>query len=148
MLFRSASHAGLEPEKGINALVELAHQVQRINEFGNPVLGTTVTPTVANAGTTDNTVLGPFFVAGSPERANGSSMLVDPDDGDRVVVRGRITDVDGNPLQGVVLDVWQNNTAGFYACQQPGIQSSENLRGIYRTDENGNYEIQIGRAHV
>ena len=51
-----ASHAGLEPEKGINALVELAHQVQRINEFGNPVLGTTVTPTVANAGTTDNTV--------------------------------------------------------------------------------------------
>ena len=51
-----ASHAGLEPEKGINALVELAHQVQRINEFGNTALGTTVTPTVANAGTTDNTV--------------------------------------------------------------------------------------------
>lgn len=51
-----ASHAGLEPEKGINALVELAHQVQRINEFGNPALGTTVTPTVATAGTTDNTV--------------------------------------------------------------------------------------------
>ena len=99
----------------------------------------------ASDGTTDNTVLGPFFVAGSPERANGSSMLVDPDEGDRVVVRGRITDVDGNPLQGVVLDVWQNNTAGFYACQQPGIQSSENLRGIYRTDENGNYEIRTVR---
>lgn len=51
-----ASHAGLEPEKGINALVELAHQVQRINEFGNAAVGTTVTPTVATAGTTDNTV--------------------------------------------------------------------------------------------
>lgn len=51
-----ASHAGLEPEKGINALVELSHQVQRINGFGNPSLGTTVTPTVASAGTTDNTV--------------------------------------------------------------------------------------------
>ena len=51
-----ASHAGLEPEKGINALVELANQVQRINEFGNAALGTTVTPTVASAGTTDNTV--------------------------------------------------------------------------------------------
>lgn len=51
-----ASHAGLEPEKGINALLELAHQVQRISTFGNAVLGTTVTPTVASAGTTDNTV--------------------------------------------------------------------------------------------
>ncbi len=51
-----ASHAGLEPEKGVNALVELAHQVQHINGFGKPELGTTVTPTVASAGTTDNTV--------------------------------------------------------------------------------------------
>ena len=51
-----ASHAGLEPEKGINALVELSHQVQRITGFGNPAVGTTVTPTVASAGTTDNTV--------------------------------------------------------------------------------------------
>jgi glutamate carboxypeptidase len=51
-----ASHAGLEPEKGINALLELAHQVQRISMFGNAELGTTVTPTVASAGTTDNTV--------------------------------------------------------------------------------------------
>ena len=60
-----ASHAGLEPEKGINALVELAYQVQRISGFGNPAVGTTVTPTVASAGTTDNTV---------PERA---TILVD-----------------------------------------------------------------------
>ena len=51
-----ASHAGLEPEKGINALLELVHQVQRISTFGNAELGTTVTPTVASAGTTDNTV--------------------------------------------------------------------------------------------
>ena len=99
----------------------------------------------ASDGTTDNTVLGPFFVANSPERANGDTMLVDPDDGDRVVVRGRITDVDGNPLAGVVLDVWQNNTAGFYACQQPGIQTPENLRGIYRTDADGYYEIRSVR---
>ena len=32
-------------------------------------------------GSTENTVLGPFYVPGSPERANGESMLVDPDDG-------------------------------------------------------------------
>ena len=51
-----ASHAGLEPEKGINALVELAAQVPRIVAIARPDLGTTVTPTVAKAGTADNVV--------------------------------------------------------------------------------------------
>lgn len=51
-----AAHAGLEPEKGINAGVELAHQVLVINDLGNADLGTTVTPTVLSAGTTTNTV--------------------------------------------------------------------------------------------
>lgn len=51
-----AAHAGLEPEKGINALLELATQVQRIASIANPGLGTTVTPTVASAGTTENVV--------------------------------------------------------------------------------------------
>ncbi len=51
-----ASHAGLEPEKGVNALVEVARQVLAINEIGRPAVGTTVTPTVANVGTADNVV--------------------------------------------------------------------------------------------
>ncbi|MFJ9074733.1 M20 family metallopeptidase [Streptomyces sp. NPDC102278] len=51
-----ASHAGLEPSAGVNALVEASHQVLRIAEFGRPDLGTTVTPTVAAAGTLDNVV--------------------------------------------------------------------------------------------
>jgi glutamate carboxypeptidase len=51
-----AAHAGLEPEKGVNALVEAAHQVMQINTFGDLLTGTTVTPTVASAGTTDNVV--------------------------------------------------------------------------------------------
>lgn len=51
-----ASHAGLEPEKGINSLVELAAQVQTIASFARPDVGTTVTPTVASAGTTENVV--------------------------------------------------------------------------------------------
>ena len=51
-----ASHAGLEPEKGINALLELAAQVHRIAAMANPALGTTVTPTVAKAGTVENVV--------------------------------------------------------------------------------------------
>lgn len=51
-----AAHAGLEPESGVNALVEAAHQVLAIAAIGRPDLGTTVTPTVASAGTTDNVV--------------------------------------------------------------------------------------------
>ena len=51
-----ASHAGLEPEKGVNAAVELAHQVLAVLAAADPRLGTTVTPTVMSAGTTSNTV--------------------------------------------------------------------------------------------
>lgn len=51
-----AAHAGLEPEKGINAGLELAHQMQVIAGFANPEAGTTVTPTVFSGGTTTNTV--------------------------------------------------------------------------------------------
>ncbi|HEX4981482.1 MAG TPA: M20 family metallopeptidase [Ilumatobacteraceae bacterium] len=51
-----AAHAGLEPEKGVNALIEAAHQVLVIGGFGSAELGTTVTPTVASAGTAENVV--------------------------------------------------------------------------------------------
>ena len=96
-------------------------------------------------GSTENTVLGPFYVPGSPARAKGESMLVDPDDGDRVVIRGTVRDIDGQPIAGAVLDCWQNATAGFYAVQQPGEQSPENLRGVYTTDADGSYEIRTVR---
>jgi catechol 1,2-dioxygenase len=96
-------------------------------------------------GSTENTVLGPFYVAGSPPRAKGESMLVDPDEGDRVVIRGTVTDTDGAPIAGAILDCWQNATAGFYAVQQPGVQSAENLRGIYTADDDGTYEIRTVR---
>jgi glutamate carboxypeptidase len=51
-----AAHAGLEPEKGVNALVEAAYQVLTIDAFGDVRAGTTVTPTVAHVGSADNVV--------------------------------------------------------------------------------------------
>lgn len=51
-----AAHAGLEPERGINALVEAAAQIPIIAALGRPEIGTTVTPTLAVAGTADNVV--------------------------------------------------------------------------------------------
>ncbi len=49
-----AAHAGLEPEKGANAGIELAHQILALGAMGNGP--TTVTPTVLSGGTTVNTV--------------------------------------------------------------------------------------------
>jgi glutamate carboxypeptidase len=51
-----ASHAGLEPEKGINSLVELAALIPQIVAIADESMGTTVTPTLASAGTADNVV--------------------------------------------------------------------------------------------
>ena len=51
-----AAHAGLEPEKGINATVEIATIVNTLMALGNKEFGTTVVPTVMNSGTTTNTV--------------------------------------------------------------------------------------------
>ena len=51
-----ASHAGLDPEKGVNSLIEAAHQVLAIAALADVARGTTVTPTVAHGGTADNVV--------------------------------------------------------------------------------------------
>jgi len=51
-----AAHAGLEPELGVNAAIELAHQILAVAKIARPDLGTSVTPTITSAGTTVNTV--------------------------------------------------------------------------------------------
>ncbi|MFE0103598.1 M20 family metallopeptidase [Streptomyces sp. NPDC059009] len=56
-----AAHSGLEPEKGINAGTELAHQLLALERIATDVTaatgpGTTVTPTLLRAGTANNTV--------------------------------------------------------------------------------------------
>ena len=51
-----AAHAGLEPERGINAAVEAAHLLLAVAELGDPDRGTSVTPTTVSAGSTTNTV--------------------------------------------------------------------------------------------
>lgn len=51
-----ASHAGLEPEKGINATTEIAHVILALSGLENPEHGTTVVPTLLRGGTTINTV--------------------------------------------------------------------------------------------
>jgi glutamate carboxypeptidase len=51
-----ASHAGLEPEKGVNATTEIAHIILKLASLENTEHGTTVVPTVVHSGNTTNTV--------------------------------------------------------------------------------------------
>jgi len=51
-----ASHAGLEPEKGVSAVLELARQTIRLHNLNDPAAGTTITVTVVQGGTHSNVV--------------------------------------------------------------------------------------------
>ena len=51
-----ASHAGLEPEKGVNSTTEIAHIILKLSALENSEHGTTVVPTLLSSGNTTNTV--------------------------------------------------------------------------------------------
>ena len=89
-------------------------------------------------GATENTVLGPFHIEGAPELEMGANICLDGK-GEPMLVHGRIRDLDGNPLCGVAIDVWQANDEGFYDVQQKGIQPDFNLRGKFTTGADGRY---------
>jgi catechol 1,2-dioxygenase len=94
---------------------------------------------------TEPTILGPFYVPGSPPRELGESMVEYDDGGEPAVLRGTVRSETGEPVAGAALDVWQNAATGFYAVQQPNEQPPTNLRGIYRSDESGRYDIRTVR---
>jgi protocatechuate 3,4-dioxygenase beta subunit len=94
---------------------------------------------------TEPTILGPFYVPDPPERAFGASMVEYDDGGEPAVLRGTVRDEEGTPVPGATVDVWQNAATGFYAAQQPAVQGITNLRGLYRADDQGRYEIRTVR---
>jgi glutamate carboxypeptidase len=55
-VFGRAAHAGVEPEKGISATEELAHQVLALKRLADPVSGTTINVGVVHGGTRRNVV--------------------------------------------------------------------------------------------
>ncbi|SEF14982.1 hydroxyquinol 1,2-dioxygenase [Rhizobiales bacterium GAS191] len=90
------------------------------------------------SGATETTVLGPFHVSDAPRRQNGANICLDGK-GQPLVVHGHVTDTQGGPIAGALLDVWQTNEDGFYDVQQKGVQPEMNLRGIFETDADGAY---------
>jgi protocatechuate 3,4-dioxygenase beta subunit len=87
---------------------------------------------------TESTVLGPFHMVQSPPRQLGDRIdLVGT--GGPCVVSGRVVSLDGTPLAGATVDVWQADDHGFYDVQQPGDQPPGNGRGLFTADDDGRY---------
>ncbi len=87
-------------------------------------------------GATPNTVLGPFHIEGSPDVPQGGALPGEAE-GAPVYVSGVVRDMEGQPLAGVLLDVWQADEDGAYETQIPDCDAR--LRGIQYTDEQGRY---------
>jgi catechol 1,2-dioxygenase len=96
---------------------------------------------IANRGPADataSTVLGPFHMVDSPPRELGGSISLAPG-GEPTVVTGRVLSVDGTPLAGALVDVWQADDEGFYDVQRPDEVPDRNLRGLFTTDDDGRF---------
>ncbi|MCW2758568.1 MAG: alcohol dehydrogenase [Nocardioidaceae bacterium] len=94
---------------------------------------------LTNSRTPDSTpsaVLGPFYVDGPPELADGADISGGDLDGDPVFADLLVTDTDGTPVADAVVDVWQSNQDGFYDVQLPELDGPV-LRGRLRTGEDG-----------
>ena len=92
------------------------------------------------AGATENTVFGPFHVADAPIREMGANISLDGK-GDSCQFIGRVIDIHGEPIEGACVDVWSDNSDGFYDVQQPDIQPKWNNRGRFITGADGSYEF-------
>jgi maleylacetate reductase len=85
---------------------------------------------------TPSAVLGPFYVEGPPELGDGTDISGGGLDGDPVLADITVTDLNGAPVPGAVVDVWQANKDGFYDVQLPELEGPV-LRGRLRTDVDG-----------
>ncbi len=89
------------------------------------------------AGATESTVLGPFYVPGSPLREYGAN-IAEQEAGLPAWVHGRILSADGSPIAAAELDIWQNGDNRLYAVQDPEAPE-HHLRGRFRTRDDGSY---------
>ena len=92
---------------------------------------------------TITTLMGPFYVPGTPVMGNGADFSAG-NDGERIVVYGQIRGTDDAPLGGAQIEIWQNAPNGLYAVQDPD-QPQHNLRGTLHADENGNYAFATAK---
>jgi hydroxyquinol 1,2-dioxygenase len=92
-----------------------------------------------DAAATPATVLGPFHIEGSPELGYGADMS-EGVPGTPLYVSGTVRDLDGKPIGGAVLDVWQADPEGAYEAQLEVDEAR--LRAKYAAREDGSYCVR------
>ncbi len=93
---------------------------------------------------TASDVEGPLYRENPPWRERPVKIYEDYEgmgDGDVLFVAGRVTSVDGTPVPGAVLDIWQTGPAGGYDLWDER-QPDYNFRGRFGVDDSGQYEFQ------
>jgi hydroxyquinol 1,2-dioxygenase len=92
----------------------------------------------AYANATEATVFGPFFVDGSPQIPLGGD-IAGGAPGEPCWVEGAVTDTDGNPVAGALIEVWEADQDGFYDVQYADGRLA--ARGHLTTDGRGGYRF-------
>jgi len=91
------------------------------------------------AGATPSTVEGPFHIPDAPEVAHGASMAGSAP-GIPCFVSGTVRGLDGKPIAGAVLDLWQTDGEGLYEEQRRTTEPW--MRGIYKSQADGSYSVR------
>jgi len=86
---------------------------------------------------TESTVFGPFFVEGSPAYANGDD-IAQGAPGEPCLMQGRVSGVDGEPVGGAHIEVWQADEDGYYDVQYADLDSARG-RGHLTSAQDGRY---------
>lgn len=94
-----------------------------------------------SAGSASN-IAGPFFLEGARKiDAEGEIKTIAKDNGEAIIIRGKITDTNGKPLAGVALDVWHSTPQGTYSGVHPGIPK-DHYRVTIITGDDGYYQVK------
>jgi catechol 1,2-dioxygenase len=92
-------------------------------------------------GGTPRTIEGPLYIAGAPLSKYEARLDQDPEEGEVLIMQGRVRDTHGKPIGGALVDVWHANTKGGYSFFDPS-QSPYNLRRRIETDAEGRYRFR------
>ncbi len=92
-------------------------------------------------GATEATVFGPFHVADAPVVADGAD-IGGAAIGTPLFVQARIVDLQGNPVAGAQVDVWQADDEGLYDVQRPELGEQRQARGVLHSQADGSVRFR------